>query len=192
MILFFDTETNGLPADCQLSPYEPGAWPDVLQIAFQLIDPALVATQYNPVVQESNLYIRQPKDFRFDKKAQAVHNITQDQLDSGYDKEVALHIFSEAMRKANRVVAHNFDFDSAIIQANYYQMTMKEFYFEEKGFCTMKSQEVIDFMGLKKWPRLSALYKKLFECDFDNAHNALNDVHALAKCYFQLVRKGII
>ena len=41
-----------------------------------------------------------------------------------------------------------------------------------------------------KWPRLEELYQKLFGEDFENRHQALADVRACAKCYFELRRLG--
>ena len=43
-----------------------------------------------------------------------------------------------------------------------------------------------------KWPNLTELHKKLFDCDFENAHDALSDVKACAKCFFELKKQEII
>lgn len=43
-----------------------------------------------------------------------------------------------------------------------------------------------------KWPKLEELHEKLFGCAFDGAHDAMNDVMATAKCYFELKNKSII
>lgn len=37
-----------------------------------------------------------------------------------------------------------------------------------------------------KWPQLPELHNHLFNCSFGNAHNALYDVKACAKCFFEL------
>jgi len=46
--------------------------------------------------------------------------------------------------------------------------------------------------GNFKWPTLEELYLKLFNEKFDAAHNAIADVQATARCFFELIRIGII
>ena len=46
--------------------------------------------------------------------------------------------------------------------------------------------------GGYKWPKLEELYRKLFGCMFDNAHDALADVEATKKCYFELLDRGLL
>jgi hypothetical protein len=36
------------------------------------------------------------------------------------------------------------------------------------------------------------LHRKLFGCDFEGAHDASFDVAATAKCFWELVRLGVI
>lgn len=43
-----------------------------------------------------------------------------------------------------------------------------------------------------KWPKLTELYNVLFEEEMEDAHDAMGDVTALAKCFFALKDKGII
>jgi hypothetical protein len=43
-----------------------------------------------------------------------------------------------------------------------------------------------------KWPKLSELHMKLFDEDFEEAHDASVDITACAKCFWELKRKGII
>jgi hypothetical protein len=37
-----------------------------------------------------------------------------------------------------------------------------------------------------KWPKLQELHSKLFGSPFEGGHDALVDVRACAKCYFEL------
>jgi hypothetical protein len=56
--------------------------------------------------------------------------------------------------------------------------------------CTMQTSvnfcKILDPRGrtLFKYPRLSELYHKCFQTSFSGAHNAANDIDALAKCFF--------
>ena len=46
-------------------------------------------------------------------------------------------------------------------------------------------------MGLK-WPTLQQLYQALFGISLDSSHNAIADVRACAKCFFELERLGVL
>lgn len=39
---------------------------------------------------------------------------------------------------------------------------------------------------------LQELYNKLFGADFENAHNAFSDISATVKCFWEMVKRGII
>jgi hypothetical protein len=43
-----------------------------------------------------------------------------------------------------------------------------------------------------KWPKLSELHYKLFGVGFNEAHNAAIDIHATAKCFWELKKRGLI
>lgn len=43
-----------------------------------------------------------------------------------------------------------------------------------------------------KWPSLSELHYKLFNHNFEEAHNANIDVKACAKCFFKLKSEGVL
>ena len=58
-------------------------------------------------------------------------------------------------------------------------------------------ESTINFCAIKgpygnKWPKLSELYYKLFRTDFKEAHNAIVDISATAKCFWELKRLGKI
>ena len=55
----------------------------------------------------------------------------------------------------------------------------------------------IDFCKLRnfygyRYPQLQELYNKLFGADFENAHNAFSDISATVKCFWEMVKRGII
>jgi DNA polymerase III subunit epsilon len=43
-----------------------------------------------------------------------------------------------------------------------------------------------------KWPSLQELHLKLFNEQFKGAHQALADVRACARCYFELKRLNVV
>ena len=64
-----------------------------------------------------------------------------------------------------------------------------------KSICTMKA--TVDFCKIPdnygyKYPKLQELHKKLFGYPFEDAHNAMTDIIATKKCFFELKRRGII
>ncbi len=56
-----------------------------------------------------------------------------------------------------------------------------------KDFCEIPG----GYYGYKP-PKLQELYQKLFGTTFDNAHDAMADVKATKKCFFELIRRGAI
>ena len=61
--------------------------------------------------------------------------------------------------------------------------------------CTMKSStNYCKLPGKKgfKSPRLAELHQILFGEGFDNAHNALADVEATARCFWELKKRGVL
>jgi hypothetical protein len=43
-----------------------------------------------------------------------------------------------------------------------------------------------------KWPKLSELHIKLFGEDFDGAHDALADIEATARCFWEMRKLKLI
>ena len=41
-------------------------------------------------------------------------------------------------------------------------------------------------------PKLQELHRKLFGCDFDNAHDALSDIRATEKCFWEMRKRKLI
>ncbi len=71
---------------------------------------------------------------------------------------------------------------------------------EKPHFCTMKAPGIMEFCKLPwgnsktrlKWPKLKELHQILFDEPFADAHDALADVKATRRCYYELMARGII
>ena len=89
-------------------------------------------------------------------------------------------------------MAHNISFDISVMMAEFLRASINTSFLDWPQICTMKSS--IDFCDLpnKKFPRLAELYRQLFNEDFANAHDALADVLACARCFFELKNRRII
>lgn len=189
MFLFFDTETTGLPRDWQAPQATLDNWPRLVQLAWLLTDK-------NGQEVKSVSQIIKPEGFAIPAAAAAVHGIsTERALEEGVQLNSALKKFAWAVDMAKILVAHNMSFDEKIMGAELLRKKYKHKLFERPKICTMQSS--MDFCQLEnefgyKWPKLIELHQKLFDEEFDNAHDALADVRACARCFFELIKQGII
>lgn len=184
MILFFDTETNGLPGSWKAPLEELENWPRLVQLAW------LVCDESGHEVQRGSEIIY-PKEFGISDEAAAIHGITNDRaLAEGRYIEDVIEEFLAAMRGVEILVAHNMAFDEKIIGAELLRMKLDPKVLELKKICTMKASahfcNLPGRFGGVKWPKLSELHQSLFGEDFENAHDALADIEACARCFWKL------
>jgi len=200
-ILFFDTETNGLPKNYNAPASDVDNWPRMIQLGF------LVANESGETLMEAGQLIK-PDGFEIPSNITQLTGITQEKaLQEGQPIMAMLVAFQAQMMKCTHIVAHNLDFDMPVIMAEFYRMgsaLLPFTHFAGIEICTMKSPEVISFCAIPassaqryhgqkyKWPRLQELHQKLFDSEFDGAHDALNDVRATARCFFELVETGVL
>jgi len=190
MYLFFDTETTGLPKDYKAPASDTDNWPRLVQIAWILTD-----NERN--ILESKEFIITPNGFTIEDGAANVHGIsTEKALDIGVDLVYVLGEFNKAIDSADYVIAHNISFDEKIIGAEFIRNRVNSNFGHKTKMCTMHSAtdycKLPGFYGKYKWPKLSELHYKLFGTFFEEAHNALADIQATARCFFELINKEII
>jgi DNA polymerase III epsilon subunit-like protein len=188
--LFFDTETTGLPRTYRASIKDLENWPRVVQLAW------LTYSNYGKLLSEND-YIIKPEGFIIPIEATKIHGITTKKaLAQGNNLKLVLAHFSRDVKKANLIVAHNINFDEKIITAEFLRKNINHSLSTKPKVCTMHSSthfcKIPGNYSKYKWPNLKELHIKLFECDFEDVHNALADVKACAKCFFELKKQGII
>jgi len=189
MYLLFDTETTGLPKNYKAPVSDSKNWPRMVQLAWQLFD------KQNNLV-ETRDYIIKPEDYKIPADVSKIHGITTEMaIAEGADLQTVLTEFANAINKTEFVVAHNFSFDEKIVGAEFYRKNVAHKLNDRKQICTMKSST--NYCKLPgnygfKWPNLSELHQKLFNKKFVDAHRAGGDVEALAKCFFELKKLGVI
>ncbi|MEO0468225.1 MAG: 3'-5' exonuclease [Bacteroidota bacterium] len=190
MFLFFDTETTGLPSNWKAPITEVDNWPRLVQLAW------LVTDAKGDELDRHN-YIIRPQGFRIPQAAASIHGIsTQQAMEEGIAIEEALQSFADAIDAAAYLVGHNISFDEKIVGAEFIRAEMPHLMFERPRLCTMKS--AIDFCaipgkyGRSKNPSLTQLHQILFAEGFANAHDAMADVDACARCFFALVEEDEI
>jgi len=188
MYLIFDTETTGLPKNYKAPVSNLDNWPRLVQLSWAWFDDAGKAwDRYD--------YIIKPEGFVIPEEATKIHRIShKDALANGQDLRTVLLEFSEHISRADALVGHNIDFDDKIIGSEFYRNQIPNELASAKKICTMKSSADIcrinNGRGGYKWPNLAELHRHLFNRDFEEAHNAMVDVLACARCFFEIRRRG--
>lgn len=193
-ILFFDTETTGLPPrGLEHCSYErTNVWPRLVQIGW------IVADENGNTIKRRSEIIR-PEGFIIPKGASDVHGITTEKAQQkGVSLSNVLHEIYNDMQNVNLLVAHNYNFDHKILGAEFCRKNIDTNVIDtKKHVCTMLSTtnfcKLLPIVhGEYKWPKLEELHSKLFGYSFSGAHDALADVEATKKCFFELKKRGII
>ncbi len=189
MYLFFDTETTGLPRTYNAPAYHLDNWPRLVQLAW-------ILTEEDGTEIFSAEYIVKPDGFAIPWRSAWVHGITTGKaLKKGVDRNIALHAFTESLEKASVLIAHNMAFDEKVLGAEYLRAGLANPLETKRRRCTMHwSKHYCGLIGPHgyKWPNLQELHRRLFGKRFRGAHDALTDVRACARCYFELKRLEIM
>lgn len=191
MYLFFDTETTGLPKNWKAPLSDLNNWPRLVQLAWLQYD------DYENIISKESVIIK-PDNFTIPANTTNVHGIsTEKAMNEGINLKQALLHFNEAIDFSSVLVAHNISFDEKIIGAEYLRCKMQNNLIGINKICTKeKSTQYCAIPHSNnfgyKWPSLMELHEILFNESFDNAHDALIDVKACAKCFFELKRRKVI
>ena len=182
MYLFFDTETNGFPPKARMT-----------QLAFILTDAeGNTIKEFQAIIKPDGWTVPKEKFF-------IDNNISTERCEKeGVPVFGVLREFQEALKQCKYKIAHNISFDNKIVYKEIVQAGItKELFQFKKSICTMLS--TVDFVGALnkwgkpgKWPNLSELHIKCFNEDFDGAHDAMADVKATVKCFFECQKLGVI
>lgn len=179
--LFIDTETTGKLI--RGMPLDEPQQPRIVQLA------AILADDRAEVLAEINLLIY-PEDWTIPEDASAIHGITTEQCRRhGLKITLALELLKALTYSASTIVAHNLDFDLSLIQREHILADLGEPFIGKHHYCTMKAAtDICNIPGRygPKWPTLAEAHQKLFNCDFENAHDAMADVRACMRIYFKL------
>lgn len=198
-ILIVDVETTGLLTN------NPPTY--ITQLSFAVYDSGL-----RELIKTYNAFIKIPSDIVISEKITELTGITREKLDTdGIDITIALEEFYEAYCRSDIIVAHNFSFDSKMIEI---EATRNQSAFKNKDSafyimrmftthsklstvqlkCTMRMSiqlcniQKINSSGTtyKKFPKLSELYEFLFHEIPENLHNSMIDVIVCLRCYLKI------
>ena len=192
-VLFFDTETTGIPDRAAKWDVDFMEYPHIVQIAWMFGD-----------VQES--HIIRPTGWEIPDDTVAVHGITTEYaMEHGESFVFVIDRFIAFAQKAGLICGHNIHFDTGIVKANILRELGHEYYdandvetalFKGKRIDTMRStMKWVDARfasGRLKVPNLGELYARCFPGETFPAHDALEDCKAVARCLPVILENGLV
>jgi DNA polymerase III epsilon subunit-like protein len=194
MELIFDTETTGLPLWNE--PATHPRQPDIIQLGAVLCDADEIYETLSVIINPSEVN----PEWKMNPFAEAAHGITTERiLAEGIHPNSALDTFLSMARRAELLICHNVSFDQKLVAGALYKCsrTYEDIMVVESNdyYCTMKESTTLCALknkkGAPKWPKLVELYQFLFGEEPENQHDALGDVLATRRCYYELKRRGL-
>jgi DNA polymerase III epsilon subunit-like protein len=185
LILFFDTETTGLPSKTQYGQFfdgrtNPNAYrfARLLSIAWVMVDKDTKSIHGN-----FHIHIIKPS-FDFSIRNSDIHGITDAiAMEKGEDLKKVLEIFYQEVQKADQIVAHNMKFDynivkfEALSKCSELAACLERYKRTDRMICTWKLTQ----------KSLNDMYKDIMgkEREPCGCHDALNDTNDLVSCYIE-------
>ena len=191
-VLFFDTETTGLPRNYKAPVDDVDNWPRMVQLAWWI---------GNDKRADAHSAIIRPEGYTIPDEVAKIHRISQARaLAEGLPLFDVLSAFAVSLGEADIIVAHNLPFDRMVAGAEFHRAGEPEWaqhIVNRPGVCTMRTTSDLCKIPQKscggyKWPKLVELYTFLFGRGFEGAHDALNDVRAGIRCYWELKKRGVV
>lgn len=198
-VMFFDTETTGLPKNWKLPMSVLDNWPRVIQLAWHKanLDQECLAKR-NALIKPDGWTI--PKDkFWIDNGFDTAKSMRE-----GEPLKEVLDGFVQDLQTCDFLVSHNMDFDHKVLGAEMLRLGLNSAHKPIRictkevatDYCRIPFEGRRQYPGMPpqqyKWPKLAELHQKLFGRDFEGAHDAEADVLALKDCFFELIRIKII
>lgn len=191
-VIFFDTETAGLPQNYKAPPSAGPNWPRMVQLAWEVHDADGV------LILKRDAIIK-PVGFTIPAEAAAIHGITQERaLAEGRPLAEVLGEFLTDAAQVKAAAGHNvIGFDKSVVLSEMMRASMATAWPGPavEWLDTMTAgTNVCKIPGRYgfKWPKLDELYRHLFAESFAEAHNAAADIKATARCFWEMVRLGAI
>ena len=191
--MFFDVETTGLPADHNAHYTNARNWPRIVSICWMIDEEETKIDEFYEIVK--------PEGFSIPLSSSKIHGISTEQaLSEGMPLDSVFAKLNKVIHSHNvrRLVAHNMSFDKNVLLCELHRKnhplipSVKSL----DARCTKESSTdycaIPGRYGRNKWPTLEELYRKLFGSSPEGQHNAKFDVAATRRCYYELVRRGVI
>ena len=192
-VLFFDTETTGIPDRAAKWDVDFMEYPHVVQMAW--IHGCKVEN-----------HIIRPDGWTIPDETVEIHGITTEYaMEHGEPFAAVVDMFIQDCHEAGLICGHNIHFDTGIVKANILRDLGREYYeangveqalFKGKRIDTMRStMKWVDARfasGRLKFPNLGELYARCFPGETFPAHDALDDTKAVARCLPVILELGLV
>ena len=189
-ILFFDTETTGLPLNYKAEINDFDNWPRIVEIAAILVEDDKVLFNGSSIIR--------PEGFIIPDAVIAIHGITNEIAnEKGLSIKDAMTTFVKLCTQADIISGHNVSFDRKVVGCELLRAGFNDILHGKPRICTMMKSTKhcsIPAVGRRgvKWPSLQELHTKLFNVGFEDSHSAHNDIVATFKCFKELRRLNVI
>lgn len=207
-ILFFDTETTGLPKKNPATGEVEQ--PRITQLGFILERGGVDMLTVDALIKPDNWPIYDGFDKEgiaesgtgISRMSSEITGITQEMCEAdGIPIADAVEMFIIAAEHADLIVCHNTAFDIKVIIAEYARLrpdapSHRIVLCRKPYFCTMKTATPICCVPKKdgktgnKWPKLIEAVKFFYNEDLEDAHSAIVDIKATRRVFHTLVGIG--
>lgn len=188
-IVFYDTETTGLPLWNE--PSESEGQPHIVQLA------AILADQETRTIIGSLDFVVRPDGWAIPDEMTEIHGISNDVAQKvGVSEKDGTALFLDFCKDFPRV-AHNKTFDQRIVRIalkrfGFTQEAIDQWAEKDNHYCTKRMATPIMKMEPKgkygfKPPKLVEAYKHFFGEELVGAHTALADARACMMVYWKLI-----
>lgn len=192
-VLFLDCETTGIPDRAAKWDVDFMQYPHVVQMAW--IHGCKVES-----------HIIRPDGWEIPDETVEIHGITNEYAkEHGEPFASVVDMFVRDCHEAGLICGHNIHFDTSIIKANILRELGREYYdasdvetalYKGKRIDTMRSTmkwvDARNSWGKLKFPSLGELYARCFPGEKFQAHDALEDTKAVARCLPVIVELGLV
>ena len=192
-VLFFDTETTGIPDRSAKWDVDFMQYPHVVQMAW--IHGCKVES-----------HIIRPDGWEIPDETVEIHGITNEYaMEHGEPFAAVVDMFIQDCHDAGLICGHNIHFDTGIVKANILRELGREYYdandvetalYKGKRIDTMRSTmkwvDARNSWGKLKFPNLGELYSRCFPGETFPAHDALEDTKAVARCLPVILEMGLV
>lgn len=194
MILFFDTETTGVPKNYRAPMTDLENWPRLVQLGYVIYD-LQDGGEWMEYAAFEDVVI--PEGFVISEEVSKIHGITQAlAVEHGVPLFHALSKFMNWASICDTIVGHNLSYDFNVLGAEFIRCSLNnplvgkaqyDTMLKSVNFCKLPGSR----LGQYKWPKLQELHLKLFNEPLAQTHTALDDIRQTAKCYFELQKIGV-
>jgi DNA polymerase III epsilon subunit-like protein len=200
-VLYFDTETNGLPKSRGGSDTDVNNHPAPVEIAWQIWSDGILLNRRSAL-------IKPDPDLVWDAGSAMIHKIYKPfALANGAPAADVFTEFKTDCVSCDVIISHNLAFDLPVVKCACLRLWPADLDFSwlpAKEICTMKLMTPVCKLPYKdskypqrpgsyKQPRLGELHTYLFgNAGVYDAHRAGSDVDCLVACSHELMRRNIL